>query len=146
MSAPIPEVPDLFRLAFMPGVFRCPQCDFQLSKQSMCASSGMIGISDSDRETEECPNDGTMMVPVTYREQLAAYESRLFTELDAADALKTRIATLEQDNRQLREQAERLTKPVSDEEWIDLCSGDHVDMADVQRHEIDALIAARTKQ
>lgn len=114
----------------MPGVFRCPECDFQLSKQSMCASSGVVGVSAQDRETEECPNDGTMMVPVTYREQLAAYEKRLFEELDAKDALsaalkeKTVTALFDGENQvlmpkaelaALREENERLTRELRTE-------------------------------
>lgn len=104
MKAKVPEdeVPDLFALAFMPGQFRCPQCDFQLSKQTMCASSGQIGISQADRETEDCPNDGTRMVPVTYKEQLSAYADRLFQELDAKDALAKQISALTQQNERFR--------------------------------------------
>lgn len=75
-------VPDLYELAFMPGQFRCPKCGFILSKQTMDATSGRIGLTQSNRETEPCPNDGTMMVCVTYREQVQAYADRLKEEFD----------------------------------------------------------------
>jgi hypothetical protein len=78
MSDPA-DVPDLYRLAFIPGVFRCPKCDFELSKQTMCVATGNIGTHERDRQSEECPNDGTWMVPVTYQERVAQYAD-LFEE------------------------------------------------------------------
>ncbi len=78
-------VPDLYRLAFMPGAFRCPTCGFQWSKQTI--SPGGIGTTEADRESDPCPNDGTPMVHVTYREQLEAYATRLHEELDRNDEL-----------------------------------------------------------
>ena len=66
-------VPDLYRLAFMPGQFRCPKCAFQLSKQTMFVQSGTIGISESDLDSELCPNDDTPMVHVTYKEAWEYY-------------------------------------------------------------------------
>lgn len=58
-------VPDLYRLAFMPGCFRCP---------------------------EACPNDGTMMVHVTYREQLEVYADRLKEEFERSALLEKVLA------------------------------------------------------
>lgn len=76
------EVPDLYRLAFIPGCFRCPKCDFALSKQTLSVATGNIGTTEENRLSEPCPNDGTMMVHVTYRERLADYEKRVFEEID----------------------------------------------------------------
>lgn len=81
----IESVPDLYRLAYMPGVFRCPKCEFQLRKQTISTGSGEIGTSDTDRESEPCPNDGTMMVHVTYKEMLADYDKRLGEEFSRRD-------------------------------------------------------------
>ena len=78
-------VPDLYELAFMPGQFRCPKCGFQWSIQTMCVATGRIGTTEENRQTPDCPNDGTRMVNVTYREQLEAYAKRLKEELDASD-------------------------------------------------------------
>jgi hypothetical protein len=80
-------VPDLYDLAFMPGQFRCPKCGFQLSKQTLSVAHGAIGTTPENRESEPCPNDGTMMVHVTYREQLEAYAERLKEEFDRRDTL-----------------------------------------------------------
>lgn len=40
-------------------------------------------------------------------------------------------------------QVQRKAAPLTDEEWLDLCAGDALQFADMQRHEIDALIAGR---
>jgi hypothetical protein len=34
----------------------------------------------------------------------------------------------------------------TDEEWIALCSGDHVEETDVQRRDVDALLSARAQK
>lgn len=81
----IESVPDLYRLAFMPGCFRCPKCNFQLSKQTMNFASGQIGTTESNRESEPCPNDGTAMVHVTYKEALEGYADRLKEEFERRD-------------------------------------------------------------
>jgi hypothetical protein len=66
-------VPDLYELAFMPGQFRCPKCEFQLTKRSMNMALGQIGTTEKECESEPCPNDGTMMVHVTYKEAWEYY-------------------------------------------------------------------------
>lgn len=70
-------VPDLYRLAYVPGSFRCPKCGFVLSKQTMFVASGTIGISESDLNGEPCPNDGTDMVHVTWQERAIELSDRL---------------------------------------------------------------------
>lgn len=81
-------VPDLYELAFMPGQFRCPKCGFQWSIRTIDVAAERIGTTEENRETPDCPNDGTRMVHVTYREQLEAYADRLKEEFDKYDALK----------------------------------------------------------
>lgn len=80
-------IPDLYALAFMPGQFRCPECDFRWSIQTLSVATGKIGTTEENRQTPDCPNDGTRMVCVTYREQLEEYALRLKQEFDAKDAL-----------------------------------------------------------
>jgi hypothetical protein len=75
-------VPDLYRLAFMPGCFRCPTCGFVLSKTCINSNLEIMGTREQDRESEPCPNDGTMLVHVTYREQLEVYAARLKEEFE----------------------------------------------------------------
>jgi len=93
-------VPDLYRLAFMPGCFRCPQCGFALTKACINPNAEIVGTREQDRESEPCPNDGTMMVHVTYREQLEVYADRLKEEFDNRDNQDEQIASL---TRQLAE-------------------------------------------
>lgn len=70
-------VPDLYRLAFIPGVFKCPKCEFELTKQAINFNAGTIGTTEKERISEECPNDGTMMQHVTYRDRLLAFDREL---------------------------------------------------------------------
>jgi hypothetical protein len=79
-------VADLYRLAFMPGQFRCPQCGFHWSIQTINVARGEIGTTEQDRQAPDCLNDGTRMVHVTYREQLEAYAERLKEEFDKFEA------------------------------------------------------------
>src|ERR1700735_2415838 len=91
-QAIVSDVPDLYRLAFMPGCFRCPQCGFQLSNQTLCVPTGQIGTKEADRDSEPCPNDGTMMVHVTYKEQLEVYAARLTEEFERFEAHTKAVA------------------------------------------------------
>jgi len=84
-------VPDLYRLAFMPGCFRCPKCGFQLSKVCINPNLDLIGTREEDRQSEPCPNDGTMLVHVTYKEQLEVYADRLKEEFERFDTYQTAV-------------------------------------------------------
>lgn len=84
-------VPDLYRLAFMPGCFRCPKCGFILTKACINPNLDVIGTREQDRTSEPCPNDGTMMAHVTYREQLEEYAARLKDEFERIEQLKAAL-------------------------------------------------------
>lgn len=89
------RIPDLYQLAFIPGVFKCPQCGFVLSRTTLNVAQGVVGTTERDRESSECPNDGTFMVHVTYREQLEECNERCFAEIHANAALKARAEAAE---------------------------------------------------
>lgn len=90
-------VPDLYRLAFIPGCFRCEKCGFQLSKVCLNAATGEVGTREQERNSEPCPNDGTIMVHVTYRERVEEYHKRLGEEFERFEALQSRLEkTIEQ--------------------------------------------------
>lgn len=96
MSESLEEhIPDLYQLAYIPGVFKCPQCGFVLSKATLNVAQGVVGTTERDRESPECPNDGTFMVHVTYREQLEECNERCFAEIQANAALKARAEAAE---------------------------------------------------
>lgn len=87
-------VPDLYRLAFMPGCFRCTECGFVLTKARINPNMEAIGTREQDRESEPCPNDGTMLVHVTYREQLEVYAARLKEEFERLDRIRGAIVSV----------------------------------------------------
>jgi hypothetical protein len=70
-------VPDLYRLAFIPGAFKCPQCGFVLTKNCINADTGEMGTREQERESELCPNDGTMLVHVTWKDRVEEYDKLL---------------------------------------------------------------------
>ena len=55
-------------------------------------------------------------------------------------------AALEAEVQALREKLTQRSAPVSDEEWLLLCSGDHVDMDWICRHDLNELLAARAAE
>lgn len=102
------NVPDLYRLAFIPGCFRCPQCEFQWSISTISMANGQIGTTEENRQTPDCPNDGTRMVNVTYKEALDSYAERLKSEFDERDLRIAEIERLESENARLREALEKM--------------------------------------
>ena len=79
-----PEQPDMVEAAFVPGVFRCAKCGFQLIQSNLNATDGMITARDAPGD--KCPNDGSPMWRVSWREyaieQIEGYD-RLISEKDA---------------------------------------------------------------
>lgn len=74
---------------YVPGRWRCLKCAFVLSRATIFMASGEIGSSRDDvmRMTGEvCPNDGELMVRVTWREDAA--ESREFSERLITDVME----------------------------------------------------------
>jgi hypothetical protein len=67
-----PESPDDVMDVYVPGRWRCLKCEFQLSSATLFMASGEIGCTRDQvmkMEGECCPNDGTPMVRVTWREE-----------------------------------------------------------------------------
>lgn len=55
---------------FVPAEYRCPQCQFRLSKRIIAADTGAVGT-DPNAQPEQCPHDSNMMVRVSWREAAA---------------------------------------------------------------------------
>ena len=54
------------------------------------------------------------------------------------------VCSLFQANDELEDKISRLSQPVTDEEWLLLCAGDHVEVADwMQRSDIDRFLSSR---
>lgn len=98
MPNEIDLVPDLYRLAYVPGAWHCDKCGFELTKTTLCVASGNTGTTEADRQSEQCPNDGTWMRPVTYREAVAAFEKRCFEEIERANNAEAELLTLRQES------------------------------------------------
>lgn len=65
----------------------CPKCKFSLTKSIMSATTGQVG-SDNSPLNEICPNDGTFMVPETYKMRcygLSAVCEQLIDEMSWLD-------------------------------------------------------------
>jgi hypothetical protein len=59
-------------LIYMPASFVCPTCNFQLEKRTMLASTRETGIraggESLDPSDDHCPNDGTVMRRVMWKQ------------------------------------------------------------------------------
>lgn len=79
---------------YVPGRLRCPKCRFELTKATIFVQSGDIGASKAEvyQQSEPCPNDGTLMDRVTWREEADAnrqYAERLINEIIEAVGVKS---------------------------------------------------------
>lgn len=66
---------------YVPGAWKCPACAFVLTQATLFVQSGEVGstLDQVMRMTgESCPNDGTPMLRVTWRER--AEENRVWGE------------------------------------------------------------------
>jgi len=81
--------PDDVLDVYVPGRLRCPSCSFVLTKATIFVQSGQIGASKAEvyQETEPCPNDGTLMDRVTWRQE--SESNRLFAERLINELLQT---------------------------------------------------------
>lgn len=66
----IPNMQEIYDIAYIRGSWDCPKCGFVLTKRSINAETGDIGTTEKDRQSEQCPNDGEWMVPSTYKNWL----------------------------------------------------------------------------
>lgn len=75
------QAPDDVMDVYVPGAWKCPRCKFQLSQATIFMGSGEIGCTRDQvmkMTGELCPNDGELMVRVTWRER--AEENRQWGE------------------------------------------------------------------
>ena len=71
----------------MPGCYECPKCGFVLSRSILYTQTG--NVSADTPSIEECPNDGELMIPVTYKSAYATMaktcESQILRAVKAED-------------------------------------------------------------
>lgn len=114
------DIEELRASCYVPGEFRCPKCGFCLSQFKLSATTGAIG--DRDEPGERCPNDGSPLWRVTWKERATDHYERATEEIAARKS-----AEAERDA--LREAIRNIA-----EEW---------DTAE-EAHIADAIRAART--
>ena len=155
-----PEQPDMVEAAFVPGVFRCAKCGFQLIQSNLNATDGMITARDAPGD--KCPNDGSPMWRVSWREyameQIEGYD-RLISEKDAQIAALQPTPKAREDGelrellRKLADAADEVNGAIDaqtyDEkkrmiDWPDGCEFDVVITAKQERDMNAAICAAQT--
>lgn len=78
--------PDDVMDIYVPGRLRCPKCTFELTRATLFVKTGQVGASKAEVyiQGEPCPNDGTIMDRVTWREESdrnREYAEKLITEI-----------------------------------------------------------------
>ncbi len=76
----------------VPGVWRCAKCNFQLIQSTLNANSGAITARD---EPSSCPNDGSPMWRVTWKEHAEEAYQRYEERLEEFAASRARVEVLE---------------------------------------------------
>lgn len=86
------EVKDALECVYIPGVWACNQCKFQLIASNLYVQDGTIG---PDTDTVPlCPNDGTLMRRVTWKERVSGLDKYAGERLNEIDTLKAEVARL----------------------------------------------------
>lgn len=95
-ETPAARAPDDHLDIYVPGEWKCLKCDFVLSRTTLNVTTGEAGVSRADIfEGEPCPNDGTPMVKVTWRERASDHYEwgrKLMDDLLALTTARRRIA------------------------------------------------------
>jgi hypothetical protein len=61
---------------YVPGLWHCPQCKFECSKAIISVTAGDVFV-DNREHAENCPNDGTPMVRMTWEEHARGLEKAI---------------------------------------------------------------------
>jgi len=69
---------------YVPGEFRCAKCGFTLSQFTLDAGTGVV--SDRDHPGERCPNDGSPLWRVTWKERAHEHYQRAVEEIQRNSA------------------------------------------------------------
>lgn len=93
---------------YIPGEFGCPKCGFCLSQFSLRASDG--AVSDRDQPGEKCPNDGSPLWRVTWKERSGEHYERAMEEMRARKAAEAALAKSREEGERLREALRRIER------------------------------------
>lgn len=95
-SAHIPAIAgiiknELVKDAQMPGAWRCPKCNFTLQKSVLHVADGGISAN-TEPFNNVCPNDGTLMKPLTWREANKEFHTQHIADVEKIRAMEKEIA------------------------------------------------------
>lgn len=77
------------------GVYLCDKCGFELTRMLMRASDGAVAV-DNKPYDEPCPNDGTRMRPLTWKEDAERSNRVGLEQMRRADKLQDLITSIQQ--------------------------------------------------
>lgn len=77
---------------YVPGEFCCAKCGFFLSQFSLNANTG--AVSDRDEPGERCPNDGSPLWRVTWKQRANEHYERAAEEMARAEAAEALVTEL----------------------------------------------------
>lgn len=77
---------------FVPGEFCCAKCGFTLSQFTLSASTGQVGS--RDHPGEKCPNDGSPLWRVTWKQRASDHYDRATQEIARAEAAEAQLAAM----------------------------------------------------
>lgn len=60
------RIEELEREVFVPGLWKCSKCNFELIQKTLCATTGNVGMH-TDRNGGQCPNCNSNLWKVTYK-------------------------------------------------------------------------------
>jgi hypothetical protein len=81
-------IADLAAKVYVPGLWKCPKCKFQLTTSVLYAKTGNIGV--QHHNSDPCPNDGETLLPVTWEEDAREMSERMMQAIlmDRIDELR----------------------------------------------------------
>lgn len=94
----------LTKLVYVPGLWKCPKCQFSLLQANLNASDGTVTA--RDQPGDKCPNCTTPLWRVTERD--AGNEM-----IDRAEEYLSRATTAERERAEARAEVERLRKALT---------------------------------
>ena len=79
-------------LIYVPGAWRCAKCEFRLIQSNLNALDGTVTA--RDEPGDRCPNDGSPLWRVTYRDDVADAYGRWEEQVNRATAAEKALASL----------------------------------------------------
>ena len=97
------RIAELEKLVYVPGLWRCPKCEFQLLQANLSAVDGRVSA--RDEPGDKCPNCGGPLWRVTERQagndlvdrctQLLEENKLLKAQIETSDAIATTARVVE---------------------------------------------------